>query len=459
MYKSILHFLLLYVFLISGCKNNTTPTMNTTNEASFTLPEWAKDANIYEVNIRQYTPEGTFKAFQKHLPRLQEMGVSILWFMPIYPISTTKKKGSLGSYYAVSDFKNTNPAFGTPEDFKAIVDEAHALGMKVILDWVPNHTGWDHVWMKTNPDFYTKNSKGEIIDPLNEHGESMGWTDVADLNYDNRQLWDSMKNDMLYWVNNFDVDGFRQDMAMLVPLEFWKATNKALLDVNPNLFLLAESEEKDHVNQECFHACYGWSFHHLINDVAKNKKNAKDLDHWRANDFGKVTKGLYMHFVTNHDENSWSGSEYERMGEAYKTMAALTYVYDGIPLTYSGQEEPLLNRLKFFEKDTIPFGKFENKTFYTTLNRLKKENKALWNAPYGGGLQRIMPHDHVYAFSRTKDEQTVIFIGNMSNQYQKAICDLDYTGTDVFTGHETRLVKGQEFSLRPWQFFILLPKK
>ncbi|MBK6784921.1 MAG: hypothetical protein IPG79_15045 [Saprospiraceae bacterium] len=223
-------------------------------EQIFSLPEWAKHANIYEVNIRQYTPEGTFNAFRKHLPRLQKMGVEILWFMPVYPISTTKKKGSLGSYYAVSDFRSTNPKFGTINEFKAIIDEAHKLGMKVILDWVPNHTGWDHVWIKNHPDFYTRNDKGEIIDPLNERGESMGWADVADLNYNNPELWEAMKNDMLFWVEKYKVDGFRQDMAMLVPLDFWIKTNSALLKNNPNLFLLAESEEHDHINKDCFHA-------------------------------------------------------------------------------------------------------------------------------------------------------------------------------------------------------------
>lgn len=428
-------------------------------EQPISLPEWAKNANIYEVNIRQYTPEGTFNAFKTHLPRLRDMGVDILWFMPIYPISDSRKKGSLGSYYAVSDFKNTNPKFGSREDFKAVVDEAHALGMKVILDWVPNHTGWDHVWMKSNPDFYTKNDKGEIIDPLNEKGESMGWTDVADLNYSNRSLWDSMKNDMLYWVNEFNVDGFRQDMAMLVPLEFWKYNNSALLKEKPDLFLLAESEEKDHVNQHCFHAIYGWTFHHLLNDIAKGKKSAADIDHWREHDFPKINRGLYMHFVTNHDENSWSGSEIERMGDAYKTMAVLAHLYDGIPLMYSGQEEPLKKRLLFFEKDTIPFQHLTNAGFYKTLLHLKKEYKALWNGPFGGSVQRIMPHNHVYAFSRTKDDQKVVVILNLSGNQQKVIGDMNFTGKDAFTGHTTFLAQGQEFILQPWQYFVLTHEK
>ena len=459
MTRLIIIFTIFPLLLKGSCKFDTNPSENTMTLRTITLPEWAKSANIYEVNIRQYTPEGTFNAFKSHLPRLKEMGVDILWFMPVYPISDTKKKGSLGSYYAVSDFKNTNPKFGSPSDFKAVVDEAHALGMKVILDWVPNHTGWNHVWMKTNPEFYTKNDQGEIIDPLNERGESMGWTDVADLDYSNRSLWDSMKNDMLYWVKEFKIDGFRQDMAMLVPLDFWIYNNDALLKENPDLFLLAESEETDHVNQHCFHAFYAWTFHHLINDVANGKKTAADIDRWREKEFSRIKHGLYMHFITNHDENSWSGSEIERMGDAYKTMAVLTQLYDGIPLMYSGQEEPLVKRLLFFEKDTIPFKDYTNALFYKTLLHLKKSYKALWNGSFGGSVQRIMPHDNVYAFSRSKDGQKIVVILNLSGSRQIVIGDLDYSGKDAFTGYMTHLTKGQEFVLQPWQYFVLTPEK
>lgn len=455
------------IFLLLGslsllsvhCKQPSSKPNNPMSEVNFSLPMWAKNATIYEVNIRQYTPEGTFLAFKKHLPRLQKMGVSILWFMPIYPISHSKKKGSLGSYYAVSDFKKTNPNFGSLEDFKSVIEEAHSLGMKVILDWVPNHTGWDHVWMKTNPDFYTKNDQGEIMDPLNEHGESMGWTDVADLNYNNTALWDSMKNDMLFWVENYKIDGFRQDMAMLVPLEFWEKTSKELLQVNPDLFLLAESEEKDHVNKNCFHLMYAWSLHHILNDIAKGKSNANAIDHWRNTEFPKATKGLFMQFITNHDENSWSGSEVERMGEAYKTMAVLTYTLDGIPLMYSGQEEPLTKRLLFFEKDTIPFSIYANENFYTQLNHLKRDHPAMWNGPYGGDLKRILKNEHIYAFSRTKDQQTIVVILNLSDQPQTVVSDISFSGKNLFTGYETTLKEGQEFSLSPWQYFVLIPKK
>jgi len=423
--------------------------------SDFNLPEWAKNANIYEVNIRQYTPEGTFKAFKKHLPRLREMGVDILWFMPIYPISETKKKGSLGSYYAVSDFRNTNPKFGTLNDFKAIISEAHALGMKVILDWVPNHTGWDHVWIKNHPEYYTKDAAGNITDPLNEHGQSMGWNDVADLNYDNMNMRDEMVSDMIFWLKEHQIDGFRHDMALLVPLDFWQTIIVKLRAVKHDLFMLAESEIHDHLNQDCFHAIYGWSLHHTLNDIAKGKKNVAAIDDWYAYDRPKASKGLFMQFTSNHDENSWSGSEIERMGEAHKAFAVLVNTLDGIPLTYSGQEEPMPKRLEFFEKDDIGFKNYNYADFYTKLNTLKHDNPALWNGNYGGPIKRIIKDDNVFSFIREKDGNKVTVIINLSKQKQTVVSDDDIIGTDIFSIKKVSFVKGAECSLGPWEYLVI----
>jgi glycosidase len=435
--------------------NNKNQHQNNGNMSGLVLPEWAKNANIYEVNIRQYTPEGTFEAFQKHLPRLKDMGVDILWFMPIFPISETKKKGSLGSYYAVSDFRTTNPKFGTIEAFKSVIDEAHKLGMKVILDWVPNHTGWDHVWIKNHPDYYTKDSTGNIIDPLNEHGQSMGWTDVADLNYDNHNMRKNAVEDMLFWVNTYNIDGFRHDMAMLVPLDFWKETMPQLRSAKPDIFMLAESEVHDHLNQDCFHAIYGWSLHHTLNDIAKGKKRASAIDEWYNNERPKAQKGQYMQFTSNHDENSWSGSEIERMGEAHRAFAVLVNTIDGIPLTYSGQEEPMPKRLEFFEKDDIGFKDYAYAEFYKTLNTLKHDNPALWNGDYGGKLQRIMKNDDVFSFERKKDDNKITVIINLSKFKQNIMADRPISGTDMFTRSKINFKEGDSIALLPWEFLII----
>jgi alpha-amylase len=445
------------ITLILACKspNEKAASFNKSeNMNSFGLPEWAKNANIYEVNIRQYTPEGTFNAFRKHLPRLKTMGVDILWFMPIFPISDSKKKGSLGSYYAVSDFRATNPKFGTMEEFKAVIDDAHRMGMKVILDWVPNHTGWDHVWIKNHPDYYTKDSLGNIIDPLNEHGKSMGWTDVADLNYDNRDMRKNAVDDMLFWLKEYKVDGFRHDMALLVPLDFWLETTPQLKAANPEIFMLAESEVHDHLNQDCFHAIYGWSLHHTLNDIAKGKKNAGAIDEWYQNERPKAQKGNFMHFTSNHDENSWSGSEIERMGEAHKAFAVLVNTLDGIPLTYSGQEEPMPKRLEFFEKDDIGFKDYVYADFYNTLNTLKHENPALWNGEYGGNIQRIIKNDNVFAFVREKDGNKVTVIINLSKHKQTVISDIAVSGTEVFSKSKKEIKAGDKIDLLPWAYLI-----
>lgn len=452
-------FCFLIFSAISGIaqKKEMSNTKTDSKMEDLILPEWAKDANIYEVNIRQYTPEGTFLAFKKHLPRLRETGVEILWFMPIFPISDTRKKGSLGSYYAVSDFRKVNPAFGTMEDFKSVIEEAHKLGMKVILDWVPNHTGWDHIWIKSNPDFYTRNAQGEIIDPLNEHGNSMGWTDVADLNYSNKSLWNTMKEDMLYWINSHQIDGFRHDMAMLVPLEFWKTIVPELLKVKPDLFMLAESEERAHIHENCFHAMYSWSLFHTLNDIAKGHKNARDLDQWINANLKVMEKGNYMLFITNHDENSWAGSEIERMGDGYKTFAVLTHTLPGIPLMYSGQEEPLVKRLQFFEKDDIGFEKYSNASFYQQLNTIKKEYPALWNMPYGGELDKVSDHDQVYAFVRSRDKSKVSVILNLSPEKQIFTPLEKLGGVSVFNQNQRiEFPKNQPVELKPWEYIVLI---
>ncbi|MFZ1751262.1 MAG: alpha-amylase family glycosyl hydrolase [Saprospiraceae bacterium] len=418
------------------------------------LPEWAKCANIYEVNIRQYTPEGTFDAFRMHLPRLSLMGVDILWFMPVFPISETKKKGTLGSYYAVSDFRATNPNFGTMLSFQNVIDEAHSLGMKVILDWVPNHTGWDHIWIHHHPDYYTKDSSGHITDPINDHGASMGWQDVADLNYGNHDMREAMVNDMIYWLKEHHIDGFRHDMALLVPLDFWRSAIQKLRCVKDDLFMLAESEVAEHTNQHCFHAIYGWSLHHILNDVAQGKKNVSAIDHWFDHDYPKISFGQYMHFTSNHDENSWSGSEIERMGEAHRAFAALVITLDGIPLMYSGQEEPMAKRLEFFEKDDIGFKNFAYADFYTALHHIKHDNKALWNANYGGKVERVWRHDHIFAFTRQRDENTIFVVINLSNQKQQITLDKDIGGIELFSGRAVDFRNGSVMSLMPWEFFI-----
>ena len=430
---------------------NTIPTNNKRQ-----LPGWARQANIYEVNVRQYTPEGTFEAFAEHLPRLKKMGVDILWFMPVFPISDTKKKGALGSYYAVSDFRKTNPEFGSKEALQDVIDKAHALGMRVILDWVPNHTGWDHVWIKTNPEYYTQDATGNIIDPVDpETGESWGWTDVADLNYDNPDMRKQMIDDMLYWVKDHKIDGFRMDVAHNVPNDFWADASSQLFAANDALYMLAESENVDHVNNGYFHTIYGWALHHMMNDIAKGKKNVNDLHNLLMEKKSQMKQGSMMNFITNHDENSWAGTVEERMGPAAKAFAVLAMTMDGVPLIYSGQEEPLDHRLEFFEKDNINFKKFANSKLYKTLLDLKHRNKALGNNEFSAPLIRLGDSEHIYAYMKEKEGDKFAVMINLSGERQQIKLTESVVGmTDLLTGRKVEMGQGTIKSFDPWEYWI-----
>ena len=461
LHTSFTIFILMSMACKSSNESNSTHDGNNkeqAEEASFTLPQWAKNSTIYEVNLRQFTEAGTINAFSDHIPRLKDMGVDILWLMPVFPISDTKKKGELGSYYAVTNYREVNPEFGTKKDLINLIDKIHAYQMKVILDWVPNHTGWDHIWLKNHPEYYTKDHDGNVTDPLNpDTGESYGWTDVADLNYDNIQMRKAMIEDLSYWVKEHGIDGYRMDIAFGVPDDFWQEANKELLSINPDLFLLAESEQPSHLNDDLFHACYAWSFHHLINDIANGKKKASAISEWRQNELSKFDKGSLMHFITNHDENSWNGSEIERMGlDAYQTFAALTFAMDGIPLIYSGQEEPLEKRLKFFEKDNINFTFFGAAEFYKDIITYKKNTPQLWNNPYGGQLEEFLSdNENIYAFKRCLEDECILAIFNLSNQNQKVTFSQDvHIEADLFKKTSQHFEKENSYYLEPWQFFI-----
>lgn len=417
-------------------------------------PEWSKDAVLYEVNIRQYTPEGTFKAFESHLPRLKELGVEILWIMPIGPISEKNRKGSLGSYYAVKDYKGINPEFGTLEDFKNLVNKAHELGFKVIIDWVANHTGWDNQWITDHPEWYTKDSTGAIIPP------NPDWSDIADLNFDSQPMRRAMIDAMDYWVRETDIDGFRCDVAWGVPQDFWEAATASLDSIKP-VYMLAEDEDHPALLEKAFESNYAWKLHHIMNEVAQGKKSAQDISTYFAESADKYAAGSFpMQFITNHDENSWQGTEYERMGEAVKAMAVFTFTVPGIPLIYTGQEAGLNKRLLFFEKDSVDWSNLEMQQFYQKLIQLKKDQPALWNGAAGGPLSIVettLPAK-VLAFTREKDNSQVLAIFNLSAQSVDAILQLPKAGDykEYFSGETKTLEKGTSVKLDKWGYQIFV---
>ena len=376
----------------------------------FTAVEWSCDTNIYEVNLRQYTQEGTFNAFIKELPRLRSMGIETLWFMPITPISKEKRLGTLGSYYACSSYTKTNPEFGTISDFKNLVAAAHDLGFKVIIDWVANHTGWDHEWTTEHPDFYRRNLDRHFYD-------AHGWNDVIDLNYDNQELCSTMINAMKFWVDECGIDGFRCDMAMLVPLEFWRMARRQLDSIR-KLFWLAECEEISY--HEVFDATYAWKWLHKMEAYWKQETDIAGLDDVLKYYDGFPATSQRAMFTTNHDENSHSGSEYERLGASAEAFAVLCCTWNAIPLIYSGQELPNKKRLKFFDKDFIEWnGDYLLQDFFKKLLALRKSNAAL-----KAGCTDVVTHrlhtdaNHfVFAFLRRNKatSQEVLVIINLSH--------------------------------------------
>lgn len=415
------------------------------------IPEWAKSSVIYEVNIRQYTPEGTFAAFESHLPRLKEMGVDILWLMPIHPIGEKNRKGSLGSYYSIKDYTAINPEFGTMDDFKRLVAKIHEHGMKIIIDWVANHTAWDHAWTIEHPDFYAKDSTNQMFGPFD-------WTDVAQLDYSNANLRTAMTDALAFWVREANIDGYRCDVAGMVPVDFWENARVELEKIKP-VFMLAEDEDKPELLNRAFNANYGWSFHHLMNKTAQAKDSAFILTDWFAKADTTYPLGAYaMQFTSNHDENSWNGTEYERLGKAVKTYAVLAFTAPGMPLIYSGQEAGLVKRLRFFEKDTIRWDNLEMASFYKQLAILKTNNPALANGSWGGKtilLPTNLPAK-VVAFQRKGENNQVVSVFNLSADTASFAFNMALDGnyTDFFAGQQTGI--SNSMTLMPWEYKVFV---
>lgn len=382
--------------------------------------DWSRHANLYEVNVRQYTPEGTLNAMAKHLPRLQKMGVSILWFMPIQPIGQLKRKGRLGSYYAIRDYTAVNPEFGSMADFRALVQQAHALGMKVILDWVANHTAWDHVWTQQHPEWYLKNDQGEIHSYLYDNGtEIEDWSDVCGLDYKNPSLWPAMTEAMLYWLREADVDGFRCDVAGLVPTPFWEQARAQMEAIKP-VFMLAEWADPG-LHAKAFDMTYDWSLYEVLKKIAKGQADARDLRQYLDRPDKVYPADAYrMTFTSNHDINSWHGHDGQHYGAAFRAMAVLAATLPGMPLIYSGQESGLNKQLAFFEKDVIDWGNFAYADFYGGLLRLKKTHPALRNGAAGGPVQWLQTgQPGVVRFRRSKDDRSVQVTVNLTGRTQQ----------------------------------------
>lgn len=420
--------------------------------------EWAHTTNIYEVNLRQYTKEGSFKAFAGEIPRLKEMGVHTLWFMPITPIAQKNKKGSMGSPYACSDYTSINPEFGTLEDFTEIVKLAHSLEMKVIIDWVANHTGWDHVWTKQFPEYYKRDVH------TNDFLMASGMDDIIELNYSNPDLRHAMIEAMKFWVKECDIDGFRCDLASWVQLDFWIEARPKLDELKP-LFWLGEFDELESPGYgKVFDCSYSWKWMHLTRDFYQQHLPLSALESL-LEEYSAIGDGsMRAWFTTNHDENSWNGTEYEKYGSMAMALAVFSATWNGIPLIYSGQELPLLNkRLAFFDKDPIPWtGQYALQTFYRAFFDLKSNHPALRGGDAEVNTYRLKTSvdEQVFAYLRKKGESEILVLINFSHQDDLSF-EINY---DVIHGNFTNLLNGdllsidngRNFKMNAWEYLVYL---
>ena len=429
-----------------------------TKQNNNTHADWSYSAVLYEMNVRQLTPEGTLRAAEEKLEFLRSMGIDAIWLMPIYPIGEEGRKGSLGSYYSIQDYCAVNPEFGTMDDFDSFINKAHALGMKVLLDWVANHTARDAKWLKTkSADWYEREADGTAKVPWD-------WTDTAKLNYDNRDVWRGEIEAMRFWVEKHNIDGFRCDMAMLVPIEFWQQASAVLHAVKPDIFMLAEAEELN-LFDKAFDMCYAWEIHHMMCDIAKGERRVWDLRNTMYADRERYpNSAMKMMFTSNHDENSWSGSEFDRFGAAREAMTALTFVWEAaMPLIYTGQEVGYNHSFEFFERDYIPTEKYranEDTELYRKLIALKHSQPALQAGERGGRTIEIENNakDCLMTFVRESGDSRVVAIMNLSPytihaDYNNGIYAGEYT--NAITGEKVLLPVHLEQNIEPWGYTIL----
>ncbi len=425
------------------------------NAAQTNTPEWVYNATIYEVNIRQYTEEGTFRAFEEHLPRLKELGVDILWLMPIHPIGELNRKGTAGSYYSVKNYTDVNPEFGTMDEFRGLVNSIHSFGMYVIIDWVANHSSWDNVWVEKYPEFYTRDENGNFVPPVDD------WSDVIDLNFENKKLWEKMADALKFWVEEFNIDGYRCDIAGMVPVEFWNYVRPQLEGIKP-VFMLAEGDTPD-MHFEAFDMTYDWELHKIMNRIYSKENNVKDLINHLAQDRNKYPEyAIRMQFTDNHDENTWNGTVFERLGDAAETFAVLTFTLPGMPLIYTGQEAGLNKRLEFFEKDPVEWKDHSFFGLYKNLNTLRKNNMALWSGTTGGTFD-IVPNNKnsdVLTFVRKNGNNQIFAVFNLSDKRTEVellspVADGDYK--EFFTHKPFEVAAmAKSIKLKPWEYRVYI---
>ncbi|WP_083822418.1 alpha-amylase family glycosyl hydrolase [Brumicola nitratireducens] len=422
-------------------------------------PLWASNASIYQVNVRQFSPSGTFKAVNTQLLRLKQLGVSIIWLMPIHEIGQVKRKGTLGSPYAVKDYYSINAELGTDAELKELIEHAHELELKVILDWVPNHSAWDNKLVTEHPHWYARDYKGDF-----RPAPWWDWDDIIEFDYSQPDLREYMIDAMSYWVRKFDVDGFRCDVAGYIPNDFWRQAREALDEIKP-VFMLAEWENRD-LHEYAFDMTYAWSWNEVLHDIVHERASLDKLrKYYSWNERAWPKEAMRMTFVSNHDENAWEGTPSEKFGDAEHACIVLSCLGQGMPLIHNGQEAGETKRLAFFEKDCIEWQEHSTGALYTQLLSLRQRYTALWNAEHGALMHQV-PNNHqqaIFSFVRQDSESKWFMIFNFSNEHKQVSFKEDLFTDEYIDVFESSpclhdLFADFELDLEPWEYRIFMRK-
>jgi glycosidase len=421
-------------------------------------PDWADTAILYQLNTRQFTEEGTFRAAMERLEHIRDLGADVIWLMPIHPIGEEERKGTLGSPYSVADYRDVNPEFGTMEDFQAFVDRAHELGLKVILDWVANHSAWDNPLRGEHPDWYLRDWDGSF-----RPTPWWDWSDIIDFDYTQAGIREYMTESMAFWVREVGVDGFRADVAAYVPLNFWETAREELDAIKP-VFMLAEAQMRD-LHYRAFEASYAWDWNNTMHAIAHGRADATALyGYYAEHESAWPREAMRMTYISNHDQNSWDGTQFERFGEMLEPAIVLSVTGDGLAMIYNGQEAGNEKRLEFFERDPIAWREHEIGDLYRSLFALKRENTALHNGAAGARMIQVensVP-SQVFSFVRQHEgaDADAVFVAlNLSGE--RAVAEFPRSlhhgrYVDHASGGAVEFGKGDTLELEPWGWRVFV---
>lgn len=415
---------------------------------------WEHNAAVYQINTRQFSPAGTINEVSRHIPRLTSLGIKLLEFAPIHPIGKANRKGDLGALESVADYQAINPEFGTIEDFKRLVEAAHANEQKVVIDWVGHHTAYDHVWAKSHDGFYEK-SGGKIAMAVDDKGKMLSGAKLAKLDYSNKEMRTAMIEAMRFWIQECNIDGFVCKDAQRIPMNFWKQAKNALASNKKDLLWIADNGGAS--MHQVFDATGSSALQKLLVDVAKGKVGTARIKTFMDEEKRKMPEdGYRLAYTTNNDLNATQGSTKELLGANEMPTAVVAFTLTGMPALFNGQEAGLDQKLSSTSKDPILWKSKKLSRLYQKLFIMKQTNKAIWNGPFGGEADIFLAKDRQIGFYRTKGPDAVVVMANFDDKPSTVRVDIDKKEmTDIFSRRSIDFSKAVDITIPPhgYMFF------